>query len=200
MARSVGFTDPDAWTGGYYELTMCYPAGAVDLAAAAVQSLWRLDALTGCYAERDIEPDQQQSLAPEEVCGEHGDACGVCSLPTGDSVPCRIFRVDLDDDGVWVSLALPLGSLEKTDERIGGFPFGSVEGSWTWREPLERFLVDIGRQVYDQAPFRFAASAHEPEPDEFEAALAAGTLPGDRWDSLLLPIDGTLVYIPSSIR
>ena len=58
------FTAPDAWSGGYFELSLEFPALDAEAHSRAVNALWRHAALRGCYRSRDIEPDDQAIVAP----------------------------------------------------------------------------------------------------------------------------------------
>jgi hypothetical protein len=83
----------------------------------------------------------------------------------------------------WLDFYFPVGALTREDRRVGGFPFGpdGGAGSLSWRRPLDEWLAQIGRLVYDSVNYRLALIGFEASGQLCAAQLAAREpLPGGR--------------------
>jgi hypothetical protein len=66
------FTDDEVWTGGFYELALEYGRNPDPELANALQSLWSIDVLEGCYLDPAREPEDQPRLHFEPTLIDHG--------------------------------------------------------------------------------------------------------------------------------
>ncbi|MBM0275216.1 hypothetical protein [Micromonospora tarensis] len=155
-------SDPENWTGGFYELLLVL--GATDDARfdRAVRSLWRAADVRECR----VGPGLVETAPGADAFTVDGHLRGTLTLPSGDRVVCGsyAYRYEGVDS---LELHLPLGVLERTDDRIGGYPFDHRSGveSLAWRAPLDRWLADIAVRVYDDVPFERALIGFEIDED-----------------------------------
>jgi hypothetical protein len=195
----MAFTDPENWTGGFYELSLEVGDRDDDRLQRALTALWGAAAITGCYRRRDREPADQVA-APVTVASlqEFGHLHGIARTPLGGSVVCGCFSTRFDDAEDWLTLYLPLGALTRADPRVGAFPFGpdGEARSLTWRTSLDTWLAGVANEVFRQVGFRLGLIGFEV--DHTTAAELGGEVPGQRWNGYLLPVDGRLSYTPAN--
>lgn len=100
----------------------------------------------------------------------------------------------------WLVFSLPLGALERVQPRIGSFPLGDDGGprSLTWRRPLDLWLADIARGVYDSVRFKLALVGWEPM-FEAHADELAGEVPSERDHAYLVPTPSGLSYYEATM-
>ncbi|MDQ2584085.1 hypothetical protein [Saccharothrix yanglingensis] len=193
------FTDPENWTGGFYELSLEIGVPDDGRRQRALTALWRAAAVTGCCAGRDREPADQPAV-PLTVASleEFGHLRGVARPPRGGPVVCGCFSTCFEDTEDWLTLYLPLGALARADRRIGGFPFGpdGDPRSLAWRAPLDTWLVGVADEVFRQVDFRIGLVGFEV--DHTTAAELGGVVPGQRRNGYLLPAGGRLEYTPAN--
>jgi len=193
------FTDPENWTGGFYELSLEVGNRDDDRLQRAVTTLWRAAAINGCYGSKDREPADQIAV-PVTVASleEFGHLRGIARLPLGGSVVCGCFSTRFDDAEDWLTLYFPLSALARADRRIGGFPFGpdGEPRSLTWRASLDTWLASVATQVFREVDFRLGLIGFEV--DHTDAAELDGAVPEQRWNGYLLPADGQLRYTPAN--
>ena len=173
--------DPDLddnWTGGHYEL-------AVNLGPSSDDA--RIDAAVAAVEEvAGVRRDPHRPLS-------RLNAAGVTTCPSGDVV-CGISVVQEGEGGDdWVFLFVPLGALEKRDPRVGAYPFGHDGGAVSrgWREPLDAWLLDLGRALFTRVRFAYAFAGFETSGESLEE------LTGDVRHHPVLVRDGeTLRHLP----
>ncbi|MGE4064131.1 MAG: hypothetical protein AB7E79_12260 [Rhodospirillaceae bacterium] len=187
------------WSGGFYELVLAFSAEDKSL-ATAMQVLWELPELDGCYADRSLPLHRQQRLPPD-IPDTLGWLYGTANVPNAALIPCGTFTMrdinETDDASgpLWLRLCLPMSALGHLDSRIGGYPFGSGTGR-AWREPLDQWLSGVAIRIHAQAPFLAGAVGFEVSSEDFWAA-------GDRAhpDFAMLRPDGDQVrYFPSTYQ
>ncbi|MGC7098383.1 hypothetical protein ACPZ19_27235 [Amycolatopsis lurida] len=141
MHDATAFTDPDNWSGGFYELSLEIGERNDGRLQRALTALWRVAGITGCYGTDEREP-AEQSAVPLTVASleEFGHLRGVVTLPSADPVVCGCIATRLDEDNQdWLTFYLPLGALGISVPDVGSFPFGPDGGptSLAWRAPLD---------------------------------------------------------------
>jgi hypothetical protein len=183
MASADDLLGGDTWLGGEYELAVLLGPRDDDRLEAAATALWRLAGFTRGT------PPTRASLAASEP------ARGVVEPLPGRPLAAQVsaMRIEEPDAEDWLFLDLPLGALSHWDPAVGAFPFGPEGGepSRTWREPVEDWLVGIGRTLFAEVPYVRAitgweASALDDEESGHHAVLrnADGRLdvtPVTRW-------------------
>ncbi|ANZ43495.1 hypothetical protein BBK82_42540 [Lentzea guizhouensis] len=193
------FTDPENWTGGFYELSLEIGDRDDERLQGALTALWRAAGITGCSGSRDREPADQDAV-PVTVASleEFGHLHGTARTPLSGPVVCGCFSTRFDDGEDWLTLYLPLGALAKADRRIGAFPFGSdgATRSLAWRAALDTWLAGVADEVFRQAGFRLGLIGFEV--DHVTAADLGGVVPDERWDGYLLPAGGHVRYTPAN--
>ncbi|ADG76508.1 conserved hypothetical protein [Cellulomonas flavigena DSM 20109] len=184
--------DAGNWAGGSYELAV--QLGTPDDARLehAAGMLWRLAAV--------VSPSAAESALVEEPPPpslDQGHTRGIVTLPGGHRVVCGAFahRDDTGGDD-WVVLYLPLGALSRADSRVGGYPFGDVRGSLTWRGPLDAWLASLADRLAEDVLFRVGLIGFDVFGD-VEADDLAGSIPSDRWYGAVVPHE-TPRYYPAT--
>jgi hypothetical protein len=196
----TAFTDPENWTGAFYELSLVFGDCDDERLQRAVTTLWRAAAITGCYGSIDREP-ADQSAVPVTVASlrEFGMLRGIVRPPLGGPVVCGcdVMRFDRDNCD-WLTLNLPLGALERVEPRIGGFPFGPDGGpeSLAWRAPLDTWLAGVADEVFRHVGFRFGLIGFDL--DYTTAADLNGVVSQQGRNGYLWPANGQLTYTPAN--
>src|SRR5437879_6075687 len=96
------FTAPDTWHGGFYELAMQYGPHADHSLKAGLRAIWQRPDLEGCYLRSDVEPSQQQRVAPSlAVQLSNGHVRGIAILPNGHRVACGTVVVREAEGDDW---------------------------------------------------------------------------------------------------
>lgn len=189
MRRSRFFTRSGAWDGGYFEFEIELDSDSH--VRRGIVALWEHPDLTGCYAERDIEPEDQARLSPNEIDIDLG-YYGIAQLPNGTLHPCIATSV-----GGCISLGLPMGSLAQAYP-VGGYPFG--DGQFLqWRTEVERWLRDVAREVFNTVPFELAVFGWECTGVRIEKDFEGG-LPSDRrWFGYLVRERDSVKWFPATM-
>ena len=181
MDRAPIFTAPEAWIGGFYELTFLYPLG-FDM-SEALAAVWEFPGFVeGPVESRSTEPWKQPSASVVEIVdGYYQPRWGVMELEPGELVACGVMGFELRHTAQ-VEVGIPHGSLDIA--RPGVEP---------WGHELEPLFRALGRHLYERAPFRRAQLDHEGHVVD-EADL--GPVPEDRGLGILEPVGGELTWFP----
>lgn len=194
----ASFVNVDNWRGGYYELAMEFAAGPEDALEAALKALWAYPALEGCYVRRDREPiDQEQLPASCAILMSGQHLAGLALLPGDKQTVCGTCVVTEEGDTRWLDFYLPMGSLSRAYE-AGAYPFDGEQTSRRWREPLETWLADLGKQVYRTAPFRVGLVGFEASGAYTAGELLASGIPSQRTIGILWPRGNQLTWYPTN--
>jgi hypothetical protein len=199
MHGPADFTLDDNWHGGFYELAIEVGDTHDDRLDQTLQAVWSGAGVQGCYARRDVEPGVQAPVPcnlTELVA--HGHLRGLVTLPSGVDVVCGVLAVREGGGPDWLDFYLPVGALTREDRRVGAFPFGPDGGarSLSWRRPLDEWLAQIGRLVYDSVNHRLALIGFEASGQLCAAQLAAREPLPSGW-AYLIPEDGHVRYQPA---
>ena len=189
------FTAEDAWYGGFHELAIELGLRSDERVLAALNTVWSLDRIDGCFTDRGIEPSEQTKIAPSlDMTGTyHG--LGVAMLPNGKECACGTCVIREDGGTDWFIFYLPTGSLSYA-YRIGGYPFSTEAMTRPWQEPVNEWLVTIGRAIFDVAPFEMALIGHEVSGSETASRLREQGLPKKRYIGYLCREGTELAWYP----
>ena len=158
-----GFDD-DSWNGGYYETAMVLGPNngpsADQRLRTAIAELWSSPSLTvaalGDRARWQAIDSPSFATAPLDdllrIYGTFADS--TLGLVPFTSVVVREENPDGED---WLYACVPLGGIPCS----GGYPFGDLEESRSWREPLEGSLANLTLRVCEAVPLRLAAIGFE---------------------------------------
>jgi hypothetical protein len=188
------FTDPDVWTGGFYELCLELPAQDDATTAYGLAALWRSPQLSGCFVRNDIEPTQQVARTLESLPVE-GHLYGVATLGDGQHCVCGSYTTHFADEGRWLGFYLPMGAFAQIYP-VGSYPFGraTLQLEHTLKVVNEWFRT-LAEEVYKHLAFTFGVIGFE---TDFSAikAQALQAIPTVRWEGLVIPTDDHLLWYP----
>ena len=193
------FTRPYAWAGGAYEIAIELGPRSDERLLMALRTVWECPPLDGCYLRQDLEPTQQPRVSPswDDVELERG-VFGLARLPGGEMAPCGAATIREDHGPDWLDFFLPTGSLEEIDPRVAGYPFEENSSQRDWREPIDEWLMQIGRRVFERVPFALALIGFEALGQLYAEQLAATGPPEDRWVGYLWPRGDHLEWYPAN--
>jgi hypothetical protein len=199
MQRSAAFTVFDNWAGGFYELAIEVGPPDDDRLERALRAVWTAAGVRGCHVRRDVEPADQTSV----TCGlaeleAHGHLYGVVTLPSGADIVCGVVVIRENHGPDWVDFYLPVGALGRVDGRVGAFPFGAdgEPTSLLWRRPIDDWLAEVGRLVYEHVDYRMALIGFEAAGEASAADLAEGEAVPSGW-AHLVPDADSVRYLPA---
>lgn len=171
MADPTSFVDDKNWHGGYYELSMRLgeraDPGADQRLRQALIAVWADSKLQGCYLDRWTDVSGQNAGPPNAEPMDHpAPLYGLAKLPAGQQVVCcsHVVRFEGDVGQVgedWLDLCLPLGSLGRTDGRVGAYPFERELESRVWREPIDGWFNAIASRVHREAGLTLGIAGFE---------------------------------------
>jgi len=188
------FSDEEVWTGGFYELALEYPSGTDDHLIQALTALWHRQDIAGCYLKQDLDPEDQPKLQFEPSMLALGHLHGVTTLPGGMQVACGTCLVRDGGASDWLVLYFPMSALG-TAFPVGGFPFDS-EDHEAWRAIVDTWLRDLGRNLFQTAPFRLGLVGFETSGVLRAAEIANSGLPQSRHAGLLVPTGDAVEWHP----
>jgi hypothetical protein len=192
------FTDGETWLGGFYELALEFGPESQESLQDALLAIWKTPGLDGCYLKADVEPADQARITPTIAALEaHGHLRGIATLPNRQQAACGTVLVREEQGPVWLVFYLPLGGLGAAYP-VNGYPFDNTPASRTWREPLERWLADVGRAVFAHAPFRLGLIGMEVSGTLESREVSTTGIPRHRFISYLFPEPGGVSCYPTN--
>lgn len=195
--NDVFTNSPDTWAGGRIDLFLYFGNDASDSHVAGIleaASGW--SSLDGPYSKNDVEPEAQElqsisSLDNFETSGLYG----VATLPNS----CKaafVTHVFIFDDGLFVSLGVPLGSLGEAYP-IGAFPYDEAAPTVWWGLEVSTWLSELGQYIFERVPFLRGAIGWMSELADDE--LVNFAIPLRRSYGYLVPEDGKLRYYAPNV-
>jgi hypothetical protein len=194
------FTDNETWLGGYYELAIELGARSDERLQDSLRAIWQMPCLTGCYVDRDREPEEQDRVEPSLAHLDiNGHLQGIAILPDGQRIPCGTVAIREEGGPDWLDFYIPLGALEQIYQEVCGFPFGDPDpGSRAWREPLENWLAEVGRRVFSSVRFRLGLIGIEVSGTTYASQVADSGIPEVRRITYLWPSATEVQCLPSN--
>jgi hypothetical protein len=193
--------DPDNWVGGYYELALELGPTDDERLEAAIRAVCSHTAAVGWYALGERRPVAEEPLpCTLESISRHGQLRGIVNLPSGEQVVCGLVVVREEGGSYepdWLDFYIPMGALGRIDSRVGGYPFGDDADSLQWRRPLDDWLAEIGRRVYENVRFRLGLVGMEVSGEMYAGELAS-EVPATRVSGLLVPEGAEIRYYPAT--
>jgi hypothetical protein len=168
---------------------------------AAIQAVCTQTGAVGWNALGERRPVAEERLpCTWESIAQHGQLRGTVQLPTGELVVCGIVVVregggSYEPD--WLDFYIPMGALGRIDSRVGGYPFGDDAESLQWRRPLDDWLAELGRRVYENVRFRLGLVGMEVSGEMYAGELAS-EVPATRLSGLLVPEGNEVRYHPAT--
>ena len=188
------FTDPDVWTGGFYELVLELPSQDDLTTANALATLWGGPQLSGCFARNDIEPTQQVALTLNSLPIE-GHLYGIATLNDEQRCVCGTYTIHFENEGRWLGIYMPMSALARIYS-LDGYPFGTATPQLerTLKTTNEWFYT-IAEEMYKRIPFTFGVIGFEPDFTTAKMQVAQG-IPEVRWDGFVMPTNDRLLWYP----
>ena len=152
------FTDPDAWTGGHYELAIELRDRSDYNLRATTQALWSSPDLSGPYRHDDRE-HHLQTVVGLDTRPVDWKLFGLATIPGTGATPCLTVPLRFDEGVHSLQLCVPLGGLSRILP-VGGFPFEETPPG-PWVTTLEDWLASVGRHVFLRAKFSLAVIGFE---------------------------------------
>ncbi len=189
------FTQNDAWSGGFYELVMELPDASGNTRKSALNHLWAVPSLEGCFLRSDIEPSNQQKVLAANHDLE-GHLYGKATLPNAARSCCGSIWGDYQESGCWLTFYLPLGSLSE-GYPVKAYPFNIKEepSPEIWIQEINNWLIDIAKILYQNLRFKVGVIGFEAEIFDVKDKLDDG-IPSERWDGILMPQGNELIWYP----
>jgi len=98
------------------------------------------------------------------VCNRRPSLRNFANLPNSARAACGTSVCRLQDENGHCARFLGVlptdGALGRTYP-LGGYPFADADQAATWRVPLDEWLVELGRYLYERVPFRLALLGFE---------------------------------------
>jgi hypothetical protein len=156
------FKDNRSWCGGFYELCIeVSPHSDVRL-QKALDAIWQIPYLKGCYTNRNQEPEEQKAVKPDLAEYNNCHLQGIAILPDGQEIACGTVAIREKGRSDWLDFYVPLGALGQIYKEVGGYPFADFGSkSQSWRQPLEDWLAKIGCTVFSTVQFRLGLIGFE---------------------------------------
>lgn len=121
-----------------------------------------LPEIDGCYLQNRVARHKQPRLKPEDIdLLDESHIYGLATMPDGKQVTCGTIPLRNDDAPDDVVFYLPNGGLELVFPEVGGHPEGNPPPSRSWREPLDAWLAELAKSIYEVANFAGAFIGHE---------------------------------------
>ncbi len=196
MAAADDFVEEN-WRGSYYELAILLgrrdDPDADSRLRVALQSVCSHPSLGGWYAHARRAPTDQHRLRIDEIEPSAVPLYGHAMLPNDVRTVCviHVVREEGSDAGDWVDVCLPTGALGTALPELE-YPIVAATGR-SWREPVDRWFVEIAEQFHRVAPFHAALIGEE---------VSGHWLVDDGYPdsevSIVLPHEGGIVWHPPS--
>jgi hypothetical protein len=167
----AGLTDPDAKTGGYYELSIWLGDRDDARLQTAIEALASAADVTGPWHQQS-DGFVSASWTVADVADEGGGVWGEVELPDGRTLICFVLAIRYDNGEDWLDLSIPTTALANSDRRVGGYPFGSDGGpqSLPWRLPIDAWFASLAAQVRQVTGSRQALIGWEVSGEAVESA------------------------------
>ncbi len=185
------FTDDDIWNGGFYELALEYERGAVPGLVEGLGAVWHAEGVSGCYLECGLDPQAQPRAEFQPLLPWNRHLYGLATLSSGSRVACGTCCVREEDGADWLVFYLPMGALGYVYP-VCAFPFDE-ENHEAWRRELDAWLVHLGRQVFNTAPFRLGLVGFETSGELRADDILRAGVPAKRPYAFLVPTPDGLV-------
>jgi len=207
----MNFTAEETWRGGHYEIEIELGVPSDERLRRALQRIWSHPSVKGACFSRDQEPQAQVRVNLNEHTLE-GHLYGLATLPNGASAACGTYVCRLQgEDGAlardFLSFYVPMGAIanaygiEPSRARENQDPPLNTKGgaptSSTWRPPLDQWLVEIGRSVFETVEFDLALVGWEVDfPRVSAESVKREGMPRERCDGYLWRNSSGLQWYP----
>ena len=218
----MNFTAEESWRGGHYEIEMELGVPSDERLRRALQRIWTHPSVKGACFSRDQEPQAQVRVNLNEHTLD-GHLYGLATLPNGETAACGTYVCRLQgEDGAlsldFLSFYVPMGALAGAYGISGDWlktqrPEGAVlntkfsenaetEKSAQWRTELDRWLVELGRSVFQSVEFDLALVGWEVNfPRVSAQCVKREGIPAERFEGYLWRNRGRLEwYPPTNLR
>jgi len=194
------FSDRRSWNGGYYELSIEIGPRSDELLQQSLDTIWQTSYLRGCYLDRYIEPEKQNTVKPDlAYIHNSGHFHGIATLSDGQEIVCGTVFYREKEGPDRIDLYIPLATLGGIYPEVGGYPFGDLGSrSRSWRQPLESWMAEIGRILFSKVQFRLGLIGYEVSGTMPHSKMSKNDIPKKRSVGYLLPTPDEVQYYPTN--
>jgi hypothetical protein len=202
------FTNKDSWSGGYYELAIELGEHSDEHSderlTAAMKALWSYPLLKGVYLQRDKETFEQQRILTHDITvklAEQSNLQGLATLPNNMQVACGTVDIREEEGSDWLVFYIPLGALSEVYP-VGGYPFqpaGDETFCKLWQVPIDLWLVDVGKYVFNVVDFRLGLVGFDVSGRSYAHELLETGIPEQRYEGYLWPKIDELRWYPPNL-
>ncbi len=194
------FIPDDVWIGGFFELSIELGDRCDERINNAVRTVWENPKLTGCYLNRNVNPDAQDLVKPPLVTEE--DWCHVYGIADfdkcGTRLACGTCVVRETDGPDWLDFYFPMGAIGQSFP-VGGFPFIDQNEPVPWLPRVEIWLAELGLWLSNRIPMRLGLIGFECSGStDLKTLTQDGGIPSERWIGYIWMQDEAFAYVPSN--
>ena len=195
----IQLTDDQIWKGAFYELAIELGPRSDERLQLALSAIWGTPCLQGCYTDRNKAPEEQDQVEPSIVNLDiHGHLRGIAILSDEQRVPCGTVAIREEEGPDWLDFYIPIAVIEQIYKDVDGFFGMDHPKSRCWREPLDNWLAEIGREVFSAVVFRLGLIGCEVSGVAYASELIASGVPKARGISYLWPTPEGIQYYPTN--
>lgn len=193
------FCDSQIWKGAFYELAIELSSRSDERLKIALSAIWKLPFFSWCQSDlyKETKEKDQGNFSNVNI-KTYGHLRGIAILPDKQRIPCGTVSVREEEGIDWLDFYIPLGAIERTYKDVGGFFGTDHPKSRDWREPLENWLAEIGREVFSVVEFRLGLIGCEVSGVAYASELAISGVPKSRGIGNLWPTSEGIQYFPTN--
>ncbi len=128
----------------------------------------------------------------------YGHLLGIAILSDKQRIPCGTVDVREEEGPDWFVFYVTLQALMQIYKEVDGFFGTDHPKSRCWREPLENWLAEMGREVYSAVEFRLGLIGCEVSGYQYASELTCSGVPEIRGIGYLWPTPKGVQYFPTN--
>ena len=152
------FTNPDNWIGGFYELSIeFHPVGDNNRLNQALITLQHSGFFNGLWQERQDFQSDSISLPLNMGDDSVNQFYGAINLSDGNTLPCLISVIRMEDESDWLDISIPQASLEL----FYSYEYPLTKELDPWLANIDEIFIRITETIYNYSPFELAKIGEE---------------------------------------
>ena len=158
MMNDYEYTNPNNWTGGFYELSVEFnPVGNNKRINEALVALQNCNFFDGIWQEREHLQNNAISLPIKIGNDSVNQFYGTVFLSDEFSLPCVITIIRTEEESDWLDIAIPQVILEK----LYTYKYPLTKELNPWLEQVDEVLIKLAEMIYKHSPFDLAMIGEE---------------------------------------